>query len=168
MVIYDEINTPLGPLTLTMDKNHLLRIDFGRFEANEEKIFNYLKRIGPYDSIIHSTVDHEVKGQLNEYFSNKRKIFTPPSYFYGTPFQKEVWQALLTIPYGYTISYKQLAEQINRPKAVRAVGGALNKNPFSIIVPCHRVIGADGSLTGFGGGLERKRQLLKFENENKL
>lgn len=166
-VIYDEVNSPLGRLTLVMSEDNLLRIDFGSYEENKEKILTYLKRIDSYKSIGRSPINHDIKEQLNEYFRQARKVFTAPHYFYGTEFQKEVWQALLTIPYGETISYKQLAERINRPKAVRAVGGALNKNPFSIIVPCHRVIGSDGSLTGFGGGLDRKKQLLMFEKENK-
>jgi len=105
----------------------------------------------------------ETERQLNEYFSGHRKEFTITLDFVGTGFQKEVWQALLTIPYGETRSYTQIAMQLNNPKAVRAVGAANGKNPVSIIAPCHRVIGASGSLTGFAGGLKNKALLLSLE-----
>ncbi len=101
--------------------------------------------------------------QLQEYFSGKRNSFSLPLDFAGTPFQKKVWQALLTIPYGETRSYCDIARQIGNQKAVRAVGAANGKNPISIIAPCHRVIGANGTLTGFAGGLKTKATLLKLE-----
>jgi len=106
--------------------------------------------------------------QLDEYFSGKRKEFDLPLRFEGTDFQKKVWNALLTIPYGETRSYGQIAAQIGNPKASRAVGMANNRNPVSIICPCHRVIGADGSLTGYGGGLKTKKYLLKLEAAKSL
>jgi methylated-DNA-[protein]-cysteine S-methyltransferase len=105
-----------------------------------------------------------VVGELEEYFAGQRERFDLPLAFGGTGFQREVWNALLTIPYGETVSYKELAERIGRPKAVRAVGAANGANPIPIIVPCHRVIGNDGSLTGFGGGLPLKRRLLELES----
>lgn len=105
----------------------------------------------------------ETGKQLQEYFDGKRKGFNLPILLRGTEFRKKVWQGLCTIPYGETRSYKELAELVGNPKAVRAVGGANNKNPIMIIVPCHRVIGADGSLVGFGGGLEVKKYLLELE-----
>ena len=101
--------------------------------------------------------------QLGEYFAGKRRSFDLPLYFVGTDFQKKVWNALLTIPYGETRSYGEIAAQIGNPKASRAVGMANNRNPISIICPCHRVIGADGSLTGYGGGLRTKQFLLDLE-----
>lgn len=101
--------------------------------------------------------------QLDEYFAGKRKAFDLPLGPKGTAFQQQVWAALLAIPYGETRSYGQIAAAIGRPKAVRAVGGANHLNPISIIQPCHRVIGADGSLTGYGGGLGRKEKLLQLE-----
>ena len=107
----------------------------------------------------------EAKTQLLEYFLGKRQVFDLPLVFYkGTKFQKKVWKALLEIPYGETKSYKEIAEIAGSPKGARAVGGANNKNPISIVVPCHRVIGADGSLVGYGGGLEKKVFLLELEN----
>ena len=101
--------------------------------------------------------------QLGEYFAGARTEFSVPLDLAGTEFQMSVWRALLLIPYGVTSSYGGIAAAIGRPKAVRAVGGANHNNPVSIIVPCHRVIGSDGGLTGYGGGLHRKRWLLDHE-----
>jgi methylated-DNA-[protein]-cysteine S-methyltransferase len=105
----------------------------------------------------------ETERQLNEYFSGRRKTFDLTLDFSGTAFQKKVWQALLTIPFGETRSYGQIAKQIGCPNAVRAVGAANGKNPISIVAPCHRVIGSTGELTGFAGGLETKAHLLGLE-----
>lgn len=106
----------------------------------------------------------EAERQLQDYFAGKRKAFTVPFDFVGTDFQKKVWSALLTIPFGETRSYAQIAQQIGNPKAVRAVGAANGKNPISILAPCHRVIGSNGKLTGFAGGLEVKASLLGLES----
>lgn len=109
----------------------------------------------------------ETEAQLRGYFSRGLNVFSLPlDFFSGTEFQKKVWGALLTIPFGQTRSYQQIAQQIGHPKAVRAVGAANGKNPISIIVPCHRVIGANGKLTGFAGGLSTKEYLLNIENNN--
>ena len=104
--------------------------------------------------------------QLGEYFSGKRTVFDLPLDMKGTVFQKQVWEALCRIPFGETRSYQEIACEIGRPKAVRAVGMACHVNPVVIAVPCHRVIGKNGSLTGFGGGLDKKSFLLKFEHRN--
>lgn len=101
--------------------------------------------------------------QINEYFAGERKTFDVPIFMEGTVFQKKVWNALRDIPYGETRSYKQVAEAIGNPKACRAVGMANNKNPISILVPCHRVIGANGKLIGYGGGLDIKEKLINLE-----
>jgi len=106
----------------------------------------------------------ETERQLNEYFSGRRKQFELKLDFVGTPFQKSVWAALLTIPFGETRSYADIARQLGNPKAVRAVGAANGKNPISIVAPCHRVIGASGKLVGFAGGLETKARLLELES----
>jgi len=105
----------------------------------------------------------ETEAQLSDYFAGKRTSFELPLDFQGTDFQKKVWSALLSIPYGETRSYGQIALQIGNPKAVRAVGAANGKNPISIVAPCHRVVGTNGKLTGFAGGLETKAHLLKIE-----
>lgn len=102
--------------------------------------------------------------QLNEYFEGSRKIFEVPLNPEGTPFQHKVWAALLEIPYGKKISYLDLAKKLGDPKAVRAVAGANAKNPLWILIPCHRVVGTDGSLTGYAGGLHRKKWLLNHES----
>jgi methylated-DNA-[protein]-cysteine S-methyltransferase len=106
----------------------------------------------------------EVVDQLQSYFARERTNFDLPLVLEGTDFQKKVWTALQEIPYGETISYKKLAETVGSPKGVRAVGAANGANPIPIIIPCHRVIGHDGSLTGFGGGLALKKQLLELES----
>ena len=117
-----------------------------------------------YDGVIQETaLIKEACHQLSEYLKGERQIFDLPLNPKGTDFQKRVWQALCDIPYGETRSYKQIAEAIGNPKAVRAVGMANNRNPITIVVPCHRVIGADGKLVGYGGGLEMKEFLLRLE-----
>lgn len=105
----------------------------------------------------------QARRELDEYFSGTRREFDLPLSLHGTPFQKSVWRELLRIPYGQTATYGELAERIGNPKACRAVGMANNRNPIVIIVPCHRVIGADGSLTGYAGGLDVKQKLLELE-----
>jgi methylated-DNA-[protein]-cysteine S-methyltransferase len=105
----------------------------------------------------------DLRGQLDEYFAGRREAFDLPLAPTGTPFQRRVWQALQEIPYGETISYGEQARRIGVPSASRAVGVANGQNPLAVVIPCHRVIGADGSLTGYGGGLERKRFLLELE-----
>ncbi len=106
----------------------------------------------------------EVEKQLNEYFRHQRKDFKLPMETQGTSFQQEVWQLLTQIPYSSTWTYKDIAKKINHPKAVRAVGAAIGRNPISIVIPCHRVIASNGSLTGFAGGLNRKKTLLDLES----
>ena len=105
----------------------------------------------------------EVRAQLADYFDGRRTVFNLPLAMQGTPFQVRAWTALQDIPYGETISYGEQARRIGRPADPRAVGQANGRNPIAVIVPCHRVIGANGSLTGYGGGLERKRHLLELE-----
>ena len=105
----------------------------------------------------------KVERQLGEYFAGKKKAFSVPLDMRGTRFQKDVWEALLAIPYGETRSYGQLAKQLQKPRAARAVGAANGRNPLSIVVPCHRLLGASGKLTGFAGGLDAKARLLALE-----
>jgi len=104
-----------------------------------------------------------LRAQLAQYFQGQRRVFDIPLAAHGTPFQQRVWQALLTLEYGMTVSYGKLADGIGLGSSVRAVAAAVGRNPISILIPCHRVIGADGSLTGYAGGLERKRALLALE-----
>jgi len=107
----------------------------------------------------------QAQQQLDEYFGSQRQHFDLPlSVLEGTPFQRSVWQALAHIPYGRTLSYSQLATQVGRPQAVRAIGGAVGRNPLGIVLPCHRVMGASGQLTGYTGGVQRKAHLLALES----
>jgi methylated-DNA-[protein]-cysteine S-methyltransferase len=151
------INSPVGKLKLFASNEALVGILWEREKPSRAHIESYTEKS-----------DHpilvETEKQLNEYFNGERKQFDIKLDFIGTDFQKQVWQALLTIPFGETRSYGQIAAQLNNPKSVRAVGAANGKNPISIIAPCHRVIGMDGSLTGFAGGIENKEILLKLEN----
>ena len=109
-------------------------------------------------------VIQECINQLEDYFAGKLKVFKLPLYVHSTAFREDVWMELLKIPYGETITYKELAKRIGNPAAIRAVGGANHHNPINIIIPCHRVIGANGKLTGYGGGLDKKKFLLELEN----
>ena len=113
-----------------------------------------------------SSVLEEAKRQLDEYFAGNRKAFTIPLLLVGTVYQQQVWNELLNIPYGATTSYKEIAQNIGKPKAVRAVAGAIGANGISILIPCHRVIGSNRSLTGYAGGLEAKRILLQMEDKS--
>jgi len=149
------IDTPLGEMTLLANEVGLLGAWFEQQTTQPE---NLGERDDQFEILT------AAKRQLTEYFSGIRDRFDLPLAATGTPFQTQVWQALTTIPFGETWSYQQLANAIDNPKAVRAVGLANGKNPISVIVPCHRVIGKNGKLTGYAGGVELKAALLKLEN----
>jgi len=147
--------TTIGKLGIADDGKGISNIFF-----NENDI--------PKDVIIKETeIIRECINQINEYFMGDRKEFNLPLSIKGTEFQKKVWKALTEIPYGETRSYKEIAEMVNSPKAYRAVGMANNKNPLSIIIPCHRVIGSNGKLVGYGGGIDIKIKLIDLENKYK-
>ncbi|NSC24961.1 methylated-DNA--[protein]-cysteine S-methyltransferase [Streptomyces albus subsp. chlorinus] len=148
------IDSPVGPLTLVATDGTLSGIYMEPHRHRPAQETFGQRDPGAFG---------EVTEQLGEYFAGDRKEFTVPLAPEGTAFQHTVWEALRTIPYGETLSYGQLAERIGRPGAARAVGLANGRNPLSIVVPCHRVIGSTGQLTGYGGGIERKRHLLDFE-----
>lgn len=154
---YKLMPSPVGELTLVARDGKLNAILWEVERANRV-------RLGELIEADDSPVLLETERQLQEYFTGKRNHFELELDFTGTDFQKQVWQALLTIPFGETRSYSQIAEQIGNPKAVRAVGAANGRNPISIIAPCHRVVGASGGLTGFAGGLEAKQYLLTLED----
>jgi methylated-DNA-[protein]-cysteine S-methyltransferase len=150
------IDSPVGQLKLVASERGLAAILWEN--DNPRRV--------PLGDVVESDSDPvlmETERQLLEYFSGLRREFALPLDFRGTAFQKRVWSALLTIPYGETRSYAQIAEQIGAPAAVRAVGAANGRNPLSIIAPCHRVVGSNGKLTGFAGGLEAKARLLSLE-----
>ena len=156
---YKFMKSPVGILKLVANENGLIAILWENDAPNRV-------RLSPLEENKVHPVLLETERQLNAYFAGKIKKFAVKLDFAGTDFQKKVWQALLTIPFGETRSYEQIAKQIGHPKAARAVGAANGKNPISIIAPCHRVIGANGKLTGFAGGLEVKAMLLKLESKN--
>ncbi|MFC7391591.1 methylated-DNA--[protein]-cysteine S-methyltransferase [Scopulibacillus cellulosilyticus] len=165
-IYIDDMESPVGMLTIACHQDGLCNIEFGDIDTAFPKIQTWAKRNMIRNDIKQdSDYTKEVVNQLNEYFQGERKSFDLPLYLKGTPFQIKVWEALQDIKYGETKTYKDIAEAIGKPKAVRAVGGANNKNPISIVVPCHRVIGSSGCLIGYGGGLDKKQILLEHEQK---
>src|ERR1700721_3395928 len=154
------MESPVGKLRLVANDKSLIAI---LWENDDPRRV----RLGETREDDRQTLLVETERQLKEYFEGKREGFSIPLEMRGTPFQLSVWEALLAIPFGETRSYGQLAKQLGRPTASRAVGAANGRNPISIVVPCHRVIGSSGQLTGFAGGLEAKEHLLKIESESK-
>lgn len=150
-----HIDSPIGRLFLAADDTGLRAVEFPQ---NRHPV----KRDGEWREGDHPVLDEAIR-QLDEYFAGTRETFDLPLAPRGTDFQLSVWQALRAIPFGDTWNYAQLAAKIGQPSAMRAVGAANGRNPIPIIVPCHRVIGADGSLTGFGGGVPTKAFLLRLE-----
>ena len=151
MVYHYTYSTVLGDVTFVEEDGALLAISMKSFQEGVEQETPIIK---------------EAFRQISEYLKGKRKLFDLPLRMKGTDFQKRVWTALLDIPYGETRSYKQIAVAIGNPKGMRAVGMANNRNPLLIVVPCHRVIGANGSLVGYGEGLEMKEFLLRLESSS--
>lgn len=154
---YRYLNTPIGDLLLAGDDDGLSMIGFpeGKMRRDPEP-----------DWVVNEQVFDEAVRQLEEYFAGQRREFDLPLHLTGTEFQVRVLEELQRIPYGETTSYGDIAERIGRPKAMRAVGAANGRNPIPIVIPCHRVIGSGGALTGFGGGLDTKAALLRLEAEN--
>ena len=150
-----EMKSVIGPLYIVASKDSLQGVFF---KKQRPVLLKSLGSSKPEEKIVCETVK-----QLEEYFAGKRKQFDLAFDPEGTPFQKEVWRQLYKIPFGKTVAYKDIAVKIKNPKAVRAVGSANGKNRICIIIPCHRVIAADGSIGGYAGGLKIKRQLLKLE-----
>ncbi|MCI8402089.1 MAG: methylated-DNA--[protein]-cysteine S-methyltransferase [Lachnospiraceae bacterium] len=170
-VYYREYESPVGRLRLVERDGFLTAVSLAgksqpdayrrRGELSYEEAGYLLAEAGAQDT--ETELLARVHRELTEYFAGQRREFTAPLKPEGTPFQMQVWQALRTIPYGETRSYGQIAAQIGKPGASRAVGMGNHYNPIAILIPCHRVIGADGSLTGYGGGLDIKEYLLKLE-----
>lgn len=153
---YKEINSPVGKLTIVASAKTLVAVEW-ELESRDRKRRDPAK-LDPRHAIL-----RETERQLGEYFDGTRTHFDLPLESRGSEFEKKVWRALKKIPYGKTKSYLDLAKAIGSPKACRAVGAANSRNPLPIVVPCHRVIGANGKLTGFTGGLEKKATLLAHE-----
>ncbi len=153
---YTCMESPVGTLLLLGDGESLLMIDF---HGGRDIRAEWTENRTPFEKVI---------VELKEYFQGERKSFDVPVKPVGTPFQQKVWEKLFEIPYGETVSYGGIAHRLGKPKAARAVGSACKSNPIPIIIPCHRVIGSNGNLTGFGGGLEIKRMLLSLESEMEM
>jgi methylated-DNA-[protein]-cysteine S-methyltransferase len=156
---YKIMNSPIGSLKIVIRENKLIAILWDVEKPNRVRLDKMVE--DNHDSLI-----LETEKQLNEYFRHQRTEFKLPLEMIGTMFQRSVWELLNQIPYGSTLSYMDIAIKLNKHLAVRAVGTAVGKNPISIIVPCHRVIGSNGSLTGFAGGIDRKRLLLDLESQS--
>ncbi|MFC4805378.1 methylated-DNA--[protein]-cysteine S-methyltransferase [Filifactor villosus] len=143
----------LGEMTISCDGEYITSISFGKLDLE-----------GTYRTC---PLLEKARKELEEYAEGRRREFSLPLHAEGTDFQKKVWEELCKVGYAETVSYTQIAQRIGNPKAVRAVGMANNRNPISIVIPCHRVIGKDGKLVGYGGGLERKEFLLDLEKRNR-
>lgn len=146
------IGTPLGAMRMTTNGCAILALEFDVLQVPQATLPPSVRALAG-----------ELQRLLDAYFDRQRVTFDLPLAPAGTPFQRSVWDALRAIPYGETVSYGEIARRVGRPAAVRAVGAANGSNPIPILIPCHRVIGANGTLTGYGGGLDRKRKLLALE-----
>jgi methylated-DNA-[protein]-cysteine S-methyltransferase len=164
MIYYKWIASPIGPLLLTSDGRSLS----GLYLKGQKHFPTITEDWKESASLADALADpfEQTQAQLAEYFAHQRQSFDLPLNPQGTDFQKQVWQRLSLIPFGETISYGTLAENVGKPGASRAVGAANGRNPLSIIVPCHRVIAANGKLTGYAGGVDRKQWLLAHERSN--
>ncbi len=156
ILYYANVDSPIGPLNLAVSEKGLVALEFdrGSFPPTKNKTLSWENspdKVEPYAR------------ELSEYFAGKRRDFTLPLDLRGTPFQLQCWRALVAIPYGETRSYADIARAVKKPQAFRAVGMANNRNPIAVVVPCHRVIASDGTLCGYGGGLDIKRRLLELE-----
>lgn len=167
-----EIDSLIGPLVLAATEQGLCNIHFGGLDESLETLKGWSKRqlAGSQGELVAvGAAEHpvlkEAHAQLQAYFDRRLKSFDLPLHMAGTPFQLKVWEALRAVPYGETCTYKDIALAIGQPGAMRAVGGANNRNPVPVIVPCHRVIGASGQLIGYGGGLPIKVALLELEQK---
>lgn len=163
-IYVQEMDSPIGMLTLASSTIGLCAVEFGGVADISTRLSAWAQRT--YGRAVLQRHPERLQGamrQLEQYFRGERKSFDLVLDMQGTPFQLEVWRALIDIPYGEARSYKQIAAAIGRPQAVRAVGGANNRNPLPLIAPCHRVIGSDGRLVGYGGGMGKKITLLELE-----
>lgn len=158
-MIFSDFHTPLGAVCLTAYADQLTGVYFMGQKHFPMQDSLWKRRD---DDLILLAAQQEILA----YFHSGRQQFTVPLTLQGTLFQQQVWKALQEIPYGVTLSYKALAERLGQPRAMRAVAAAVSRNPLSIVIPCHRIIGSDGSLTGYAGGLDRKRALLALEMGN--
>lgn len=156
--IYGYMTSPIGILKITASDTAVTAVE--RISAEE-------RPAGMEDKTVENRFIRQCREELQEYFAGRQRSFDVPLAPSGTPFQQRVWNALCQIPYGQTRTYSEIAQMAGNPKASRAVGMANHRNPILILIPCHRIIGADGSLTGYAAGLETKKYLLQLEKENR-
>ena len=159
----DWIETPLGRMIAIVDEAALYLLEFVDRKNMQGQLARLVKYYGRPIVAGTTEVTRQIRGELKDYFEGKLTKFSTPMVLTGTPFQRQVWEALCVIPYGETCSYAELAVAVGSEKAVRAVAGSNARNALAIVIPCHRVIGKNGSLSGYAGGVERKLQLLKAE-----
>jgi methylated-DNA-[protein]-cysteine S-methyltransferase len=155
-VFFDRISTSLGTMVIASDGEAMTGAWFDGQRHQPPVDASWQERRG-------LAILRQAETELAEYFAGGRTTFSLPLSPAGTPFQRDVWRAIAGVPYGETIAYRDLAARIGRPGSIRAAGAATGRNPLSIVIPCHRIVGADGALTGYAGGIERKRTLLSLE-----
>ncbi len=163
ILVHTKTETPLGEMDILATERGICLLEFDVRTDLDEEIELLKKNSGAVLQIGENRHTLELKRQLKEYFDGKREVFSVPTVLTGTEFQNEVWTELKKIPFGKTLSYKELTDKLGDPKAIRAVAKANGANKMAIIIPCHRVIGSDGKLTGYAGGIDRKRFLLNLE-----
>jgi len=165
ILVHTKVETPVGEMEILATDRGICLLEFDARKELEAEILFLKKEFEAELQVGENQHTLELKRQLKEYFENKRTIFSVPTVLSGTDFQKRVWTELKTIPFGETRSYKEQTDKLGDPKAIRAVAKANGSNKIAILIPCHRVIGSDGKLTGYAGGIERKRFLLNLERQ---
>jgi len=161
-----DLNTPLGPMQAGVTAIGVCFLEFADRIRMEEEMTELKTLLNAEIIAGRNQFSDQLEKELKEYFEGKRKVFDVPLHTPGNEFSQSVWKMLMNIPYGQTWTYKKQAEMLNNPKAIRAIGTTNGRNRLAIIIPCHRVIGSNGSLTGYAGGIEKKKWLLNFEREH--
>ncbi len=163
VVAVTRVATPLGPMIAGATEEAVCLLEYTEPARLESQVRRLRARLGRPITVARNRMIERLAAELDAYFARRLEEFTVPLEVRGTPFQEAVWRRLRGVPYGTTATYAELARRIGRPRAVRAVGKANGDNPLAILVPCHRIVGSDGRLTGYGGGLWRKQRLLELE-----
>ncbi|MDC7224734.1 MAG: methylated-DNA--[protein]-cysteine S-methyltransferase [Spirochaetales bacterium] len=168
MIRFTTIKTPLGEMRAASFEGKICLIEFTDRVKMDRQLRTLEKYYGKEKIEERDSVLDDLEGELNGYFTGELTDFTVPLIYRGTPFEEKVWEELIRVPYGTTRSYGEQAVRLGNPKAVRAVAGANSRNRIALVIPCHRIIGQKGTLTGYAGGLDRKARLLELERENSV